>query len=192
MQEILSKAGTSDAEKLNQIKVFLNNYGIKFFTISETDDSHIKLLLGERGGAKREAEGQQFFVDKFYRMAIIPEAYIQDGEFLVYTVLDAADLKKALTGTEVFDQIQPYIQIGSLIISLDYLNGEGYYTIGKYGKLKVAEYGPKKVYKISETSTPLYVWAFTGFLSLIFGVITTWIYYQKKYKRVFQKISESV
>lgn len=139
-----------------------------------------------------EAEGQKFFVDKFYRMDVIPKEYIKDGELLIYTVLDTNDLKKTLAGTEVFDQIQPYIKIGSLVLSLDYLNGDGYYAVGKYGKIKVAEYGPKKVYKISETSTPLYVWFVVGLLSVIAGIGTTWLYYQKKYKRVFQKISESV
>lgn len=33
IQEILSKNGTSDSEKLDVIKVFLTNYNIKFFTV---------------------------------------------------------------------------------------------------------------------------------------------------------------
>ena len=179
-----------DADKATALQDLLAKYKISFFTVNELEENKIKLVMGEQRNVKIELD-VPFITDKYY----LPEMFKNDDTgFLIYTVIDKAYLEQnnILWTNTVTDKIQPFIYLkdSNVYYSLDYLNWDGYIQKDN-GKIKILSIDTKKKYVVQETMGTYIIIGIFAFIFFILWIVLAWVHYNKKFKKIFQKTSES-
>lgn len=177
-------------EQYKKIKEYLKKLKIWYYIFNKVDTTNIKLLMWEARSAKIEFENQPFFIDKWYQPQAIPK--IQDTDLLIYTIIDKKDLERnnILNSNSNISLIQPYIKFWDISISMNYLWDSTYSNIWNKWRMKIIDYKTKQQYIVEKDNMIYFIIVILSILWIILWMVWNWMYYQKKYKEIFMKISE--
>jgi len=177
-------------EQYKALKDYLTKIKIWYYVFNKVDTTNIKLFMWEARSAKIEFENQPFFVDKWYQPQAIPK--VNDSDLLVYTIVSKKDLERnnILNSTSNISLIQPYIKFWGISISMNYLGDSTYSSVWNKWRMKINEYKTKQEYVVQKDNMIYVMIIVISIVWIILWMIWNWMYYQKKYKEIFMKISE--